>query len=410
MDYIQPHTKVYQKASIALFISGFVIFATLYTTQPLMPVFAKEFGISAASASLTLSISTGILAFALLAAAALADGFGLRNIMTISLFATSVLGLLTAFSPNFATLLVMRGLLGFFLAGVPAIAMTYVGEEFDPKGLGKMMGLYISGTSLGGMSGRLLTGLLTDLFGWRDALAIIGIICFVLSYLFWVFLPQPRHSARKQTNLKKTRLAYRTVFVNGRLMLLISLGFILMGSFVTMFNYIGFQLMGPPYRLSQTIIGLIFIVYLAGTLSSVYMGKKADSYGTSFMIKIAIAIMASGALITLFTWLPLKIAGIAVFTFGFFGAHSIASSWVGQQAGEQRVQASSLYLLSYYLGSSLAGSFGGFFWTHFEWPGIISFIAGLLLIAYPVIFFAGKGAREAEAKKQLKPYSKNADI
>ncbi len=167
---------------------------------------------------------------------------------------------LTAFSPNFATLLVMRGLLGFFLAGVPAIAMTYVGEEFDPKGLGKMMGLYISGTSLGGMSGRLLTGLLTDLFGWRDALAIIGIICFVLSYLFWVFLPQPRHSARKQTNLKKTRLAYRTVFVNGRLMLLISLGFILMGSFVTMFNYIGFQLMGPPYRLSQTIIGLIFIV------------------------------------------------------------------------------------------------------------------------------------------------------
>ena len=257
MNYIQPHTKVYQKASIALFISGF---ATLYTTQPLMPVFAKEFGISAASASLTLSISTGILAFALLAAAALADGFGLRNIMTISLFATSVLGLLTAFSPNFATLLVMRGLLGFFLAGVPAIAMTYVGEEFDPKGLGKMMGLYISGTSLGGMSGRLLTGLLTDLFGWRDALAIIGIICFVLSYLFWVFLPQPRHSARKQTNLKKTRLAYRTVFVNGRLMLLISLGFILMGSFVTMFNYIGFQLMGPPYRLSQTIIGLIFIV------------------------------------------------------------------------------------------------------------------------------------------------------
>ncbi|ASB88157.1 MFS transporter [Bacillus sonorensis] len=395
MKYIQPHTKDYQHASIALFISGFVTFATLYTTQPLMPVFAEEFGISAAAASVTLSISTGILAFSLLMAAALADGFGRKTIMTLSLFSTSILGLLTAFSPNFAALLVMRGLLGFFLAGVPAIAMTYVGEEFDPKGLGKMMGLYISGTSLGGMSGRLLTGLLTDLFGWREALGIIGAISVVLSYLFWHLLPRPRHSVKQQTNFKKTCGAYRAVLVNRRLMLLISLGFILMGSFVTMFNYIGFQLMAPPYRLSQTVIGLIFIVYLAGALSSVYMGKKADAFGSPLMIKIAIAIMGSGALITLFSWLPLKIAGIAVFTFGFFGAHSIASSWVGQKADDQRVQASSLYLLSYYLGSSLAGSFGGFFWIHFAWTGIIAFIAGLLLIAYPVIFFAER------EKKQL---------
>ncbi|KAA6451211.1 MFS transporter [Bacillus swezeyi] len=389
MKYIQPHTKDYQKASIALFISGFVTFATLYTTQPLMPVFAEEFGISAAAASLTLSISTGILAFALLTAAALSDGFGRKKIMTFSLFATSILGLLTAFSPSFAALLVMRGLLGFVLAGVPAIAMTYVGEEFDPKGLGKMMGLYISGTSLGGMSGRLLTGLLTDLFGWREALGIIGALSLLLSCLFWLLLPRPRRFVKKQTNVKKMCLAYAAVFANKRLLLMISLGFLLMGSFVTLFNYIGFQLMKPPYQLSHTVIGLIFIVYLAGTFSSVYMGKKADSLGSSFMLKIAIGIMAGGALLTLLPQLLLKIAGIAVFTFGFFGAHSIASFWVSQSANEQRVQASSLYLLSYYLGSSLAGSFGGFFWTHFKWTGIIAFIMGLLFLAYPVILFAG---------------------
>ncbi|QHZ47839.1 MFS transporter [Bacillus sp. NSP9.1] len=400
MTYIQPHTKDYQKASIALFISGFVTFATLYTTQPLMPLFAEEFAISAAAASLTLSISTGILAFALLTAAALADGFGRKTIMTLSLFSTSILGLLTAFSPNFASLIVMRGLLGFFLAGVPAIAMTYVGEEFDPKGLGKMMGLYISGTSLGGMSGRLLTGLLTDLFGWREALGIIGAISVILSYLFWVLLPKPRHSVKRRADVKTICGAYKAVLVNRRLMLLISLGFILMGSFVTMFNYIGFQLTAPPYRLSQTIIGLIFIVYLAGTLSSVYMGKKADSFGSPFMIKIAVAIMAAGALLTLSPQLLLKIAGIAVFTFGFFGAHSIASSWVGQTANEKRVQASSLYLLSYYLGSSLAGSFGGFFWNHFHWTGIIAFITGLILLAYPVIFLAEKKKSEYGACRE----------
>ena len=402
MTYIQPHTKDYQKASIALFISGFVTFATLYTTQPLMPLFAEEFGISAAAASLTLSISTGILAFALLTAAALSDGFGRKTIMAISLFATSVLGLLTAFSPNFAALLAMRGLLGFFLAGVPAIAMAYVGEEFDPRGLGKMMGLYISGTSLGGMSGRLLTGLLTDLFSWRAALGIIGGLSVLLSYLFWILLPRPQHSAKRKTSVKKASLAYGAVLMNKRLLSIISLGFLLMGSFVTLFNYIGFQLMGPPYRLSQTVIGFIFIVYLAGAISSVYMGKKADRFGSPLMLKIGIAIIAGGALLTLLPQLSLKIAGIAVFTFGFFGSHSIASSWVGQTAGEQRVQASSLYLLSYYLGSSLAGSFGGFFWTHFKWPGIISFIIGLLLIAYPVIFFAEAKRNKRQDNSQVR--------
>ncbi|WP_375004283.1 MFS transporter [Bacillus velezensis] len=388
MTFIQPHTKAYRKASLALFISGFVTFATLYTTQPLMPLFSEEFHISAAAASLTLSISTAVLAFSLLAAASLSDGFGRKKLMVLSLTATSVLGLLTAFSPAFPALLAMRGLLGIFLAGVPAVAMTYVGEEFDPKGLGKMMGLYISGTSIGGMSGRLLTGLLTDVFGWRPALAIIGILSIVLSYLFWRFLPAPRHSSERHEGVKAACKEYGAVLHRKRLLLLISLGFILMGSFVTLYNYIGFHLMAAPYHLSQTVIGFIFIVYLAGTFSSVYMGKKADLFGSAKMIKIAIFVMLAGAAVTLLPQLALKIAGIAVFTFGFFGAHSIASAWVGRAAGDHRAQASSLYLLAYYIGSSVAGSCGGFFWTHFHWIGIISFISVLLLLSYPILFLA----------------------
>lgn len=353
-----------------------------------MPLFSEEFHISAAAASLTLSISTAVLAFSLLAAASLSDGFGRKKLMVLSLTATSVLGLLTAFSPAFPALLAMRGLLGIFLAGVPAVAMTYVGEEFDPKGLGKMMGLYISGTSIGGMSGRLLTGLLTDVFGWRPALAIIGILSIILSYLFWRFLPAPRHSSQRHAGVKAACKEYGAVLHRKRLLLLISLGFILMGSFVTLYNYIGFHLMAAPYHLSQTVIGFIFIVYLAGTFSSVYMGKKADLFGSAKMIKIAIFVMLAGAAVTLLPQLALKIAGIAVFTFGFFGAHSIASAWVGRAAGDQRAQASSLYLLAYYIGSSAAGSCGGFFWTHFHWIGIISFISVLLLLSYPVLFLA----------------------
>nr|WP_246407612.1 MFS transporter [Geomicrobium halophilum] len=375
---------------MALFFAGLVTFATIYTTQPLLPVFANEFNVSASAASLTVSFTTGLLAILLLVAAPLSDRFGRKRVMALSMFLTAIIGMLTAVSPDFTTLLLLRALLGVVVAGVPAIAMTYVVEEFDPAALGKVMGLYIAGSSLGGMSGRLLAGLFTDLFDWRIALGSIGLIALILSILFVLFLPNPKHSAGHKMRPREIVHNYTDLFSDKRLLVLITLGFLLMGGFIALYNYFAFLLMEPPYEQSYSVIGSIYIVYLAGTFSSIYMGRKADTFGKPAVIKISIGIMASGGLLTLMPSLTAKIIGIVIFTFGFFGAHSIASAWVSQKAEHHRAQASSLYLLAYYLGSSIAGTIGGFFWTSFHWIGVISFVLVLLALAYPVIWFAQK--------------------
>lgn len=390
MTFIQSGTKEYKQAALALFLGGFVTFSILYTTQPLMPAFSKEFHVSASAASLTLSFSTGLLAISMLLAAILSDAIGKKKLMTISMLFTSVLGLLTAFSPNFSSLLFLRALLGIFIAGIPSIAMAFIAEEFNPQGIGKIMGLYISGTSIGGMSGRIITGILTDFFSWRAALIAIGIIAIVLSILFWFTIPTPRHSQKNEMNWKAAWKGYRAHLRNKRLMALIFLGFLFMGSFVTLYNYIGFQLMDAPYHLSQTLIGFIFIVYIFGTFSSVYMGKKADEYGNAIILKISITITICGALVTVIPALIVKIIGISIFTFGFFACHSIASAWVGDNARAFKTQASSLYLFFYYLGSSLIGSSGGYFWSQFHWTGVISLITLLLLIGYPLVLYVQK--------------------
>ncbi|OKL36496.1 MFS transporter [Domibacillus mangrovi] len=388
MSYIEQGTIEQKKASFALFLGGFVTFATLYTTQPLMPLFAIQFGISASTASLALSLSTGLLAIAMIAAGALSSEFGKKKLMIISMFAASIIGILTAFSPNFWTLLTFRALLGIFLAGVPAIAMAYVSEEFNPKAIGTAMGLYISGTTIGGMSGRMLTGWLTDLFNWRIALIVIGLTALAASITFLFTLPEPRNSEKKHATLKEMLFAYKVHSYNRPLIAVISLGFLLMGSFVTLYNYIGFLLMEPPYSLSQTFIGFIFIVFLTGTFSAMYMGRKADLYGNPRTLRWSIGIMAAGAVMTLMPILSLKIIGIAVFTFGFFACHSIASAWVGEYAKFNKTQASSMYLLLYYLGSSVVGSFGGWFWAHLHWSGVIGLVLVLLVIAIPLIYYA----------------------
>ncbi|MBU8880573.1 MFS transporter [Bacillus sp. FJAT-29790] len=388
MTTIQSGTKEYKRAKLALFIGGFVTFATVYTTQPLMPVFAEEFNVSAPAASLTLSLTTGFLAIIMLGSASLSERIGMKNIMVFSMIITSCLGLLSSFSPNFISLLIFRALIGIFVAGVPSIAMAFIGEEFHLKARAIIMGFYISGSSIGGMTGRILTGLLTDLFTWRTAFIIIGVGALILSFSFWYLLPKPQPQLKKKEWATGWR-SYKLHLTNKQLLFLFILSFLLMGSFATMYNYIGFLLTEPPYKLSQTVIGFIFIVYLFGSFSSIYMGAKAAQYGKSFILKLSIILTICGAALTLLPTLIFKIIGISLFTFGFFGSHSIASTLVAERAKVNKTQASSLYLLCYYLGSSFVGSFSGYFWEHFHWIGVIAFICSLLAIGFVLVLVFG---------------------
>ena len=155
-----------------------------------------------------------------------------------------------------------------------------------------------------------------------------------------------------------------------------------MGGFVALYNYIGYHLLGAPYELSQAVVGWIFVLYLVGTFSSAWMGRLADILGHARVLWIGISIMLFGVGMTLANSLGVLIADMAVLTFGFFGAHSIASGWVGQRALAARAQASALYLLCYYLGSSIGGSAGGLAYAYAGWPGLVAMVAEMLHVDF----------------------------
>jgi Arabinose efflux permease len=382
MNYIQKGTREFRMASIALFAGGFNTFAILYSTQPLMPYLSREFGISPTVASLSLSVTTCILAVSMLLFGSLSEVWGRKPIMVFSLFASSLLAVLTAFVPNFHSLLVLRGLQGFVLAGLPAIAMAYISEEIDQSSLGMVMGLYISGNSIGGMSGRIIIGVITDFFNWRVALASIGLLGALASFLFWINLPSSKHFQARSFEMKKLLKSMISHLKNPDLVCLYCIGFLIMGSFVSLYNFIGYQLIEPPYGLSPTLVSFIFVIYIVGTFSSTFMGRLADKHGQHKMLCIALLIMFLGASITLNMNLLLKIMGIALLTFGFFGGHSIVSSWIGRLATHDKAQASSLYLLFYYVGSSVGGTAGGTFWSLYGWGGVIGMIVCFLALAF----------------------------
>lgn len=397
MTYVKPGCREYPLTVAALFLGGFVTFANLYSTQTILPTLSSQFHVTPVVGSLSLSLTTGALAVFMLVTPALSDWAGRRLVMSLSLALTGAFSLFAAFAPGFPQLLVLRFLQGVFLAGFPAIAMGYIGEVFHPGSLGRVMGIYIGGTSIGGMTGRFMLGALTDLFSWHVALGVLGVISVLISFFFWRMLPEVPGFKPAAVSLRSTATALWGHLQDPALLCLYGAGFLLMGGFVSMFNYVGFLLMAPPYGLSQTLIGFIYIVYLGGTFSSAWMGRLADQMPRSRVMATAVLSMAAGAAVTLDPLLGVKIFGLVIFAFGFFAGHSVASGWVNKRARTNKALASSLYLLFYYLGSSVVGSAGGLFWSRFGWPGVITNIDVLLVAAVGLAFLTAALAARPRA-------------
>ncbi len=383
-DRIRRGTPEFRRIALSMLASGFATFALLYCVQPLMPILAQDFGLHAAQSSLVLSISTGLLAAGLLFTGPLSDAIGRKPIMVLALLGAAGGTLGSAVMPTWTGVLIMRAIIGISLSGLVAVAMTYISEEIHPEVLGWSMGLYIGGNAIGGMSGRLIVGVLVDFVSWRVALGVLGGLGLIAALLFWRFAPRSRHFHPTPLRLSNLRDGFLLHLRDDGLPWLFAEGFLLMGGFVTLFNYISYRLLAAPYNLSQAVVGTVSAVYLIGIYSSARVGLLADKLGRRRVFWAVTAFMLTGALITLARPLVVVLVGMLVFTFGFFGAHSVASSWIGRRARRARGQASSLYLLSYYLGGSTAGTFGGFFWHAYGWSGVVIFISGLLALAVAI--------------------------
>lgn len=384
--YIQRDDALYLRVTLSFFTVGFATFALLYFVQPILPLLSEDFNISPATASLSLSLSTGLMALGLLITGPISDAIGRKNVMVIALTCAALFTLLSSVMQSWQGILIARALVGLSLSGVAAVAMTYLSEEIHPSYVALSMGLYISGNSIGGMSGRLMTGVIADFYSWRVAVVILGTLALVAAIGFWRLLPPSQHFRASSLKPKSLWVNLHLHFRDKGLPWLFIEGFVLMGGFVTMYNYIGYRLLEAPYFFSQSVVGFLSIIYLTGTYSATKTGSLTQKYGLARILIASIAMMLVGILITLHSNIWVILLGMTVLTAGFFAAHSVASSWVGRRAKRARGQASSLYLFSYYAGSSIAGTVGGLFWTHFGWNGVALFIAGILFIGILIAY------------------------
>lgn len=362
------------RAMVAMLFVGLAIFSGLYSTQALLPTFVEELGFSPTEAALTVSAATGALAVFIVPLSILSERFGRGRLLVISAILATVLAFAVPMvGDNVLALISIRALQGAVLAGAPAVAMAWLSEELDENVLPRAMGLYIAGNTLGGIAGRLVPTGLLDFTGWRGALLGSAIVSGLFTVLFVLLLPKQRNFRPKQLRFKAEIRAMVNHWSNLNISLLFLFAFLGMGAFVSMYNFITFRLV-DHFGLPVALAGLVFVMYLAGTWSSARVGGIINRFGHGQTFIASTGLYALGVVMTLGP-LPMLLAGMFIFTAGFFAAHSTASGWVGQAAATNRAEASSMYLFCYYAGSSVVGALSGLVFEAASWTGFIAYIS-----------------------------------
>ncbi|BBE23981.1 MFS transporter [Arthrobacter sp. MN05-02] len=375
-------SPAYRRILLALLFAGLATFAQLYSLQGVLTGLAAEFTIPPAEAALSVSAATLGLALAVIPWSAVADRAGRKRTMSWAIGAAVVLGFLAALAPTFGALIALRFLEGLALGGVPAAALVYLYEEVQALHAAVAAGTYIGGTTLGGLAGRLVAGPVGDLFGWRAGVLTVSVLAGAAGVAFLLLAPRPR-GFRPLLRGQGPSLVGR-IGANLRSLRLLAVyaqGFLLMGGFVAVYNYLGFHLEAPPFLLPASLVSLLFLAYLSGTATSRLAGGLSVRFGRLPVLLAAVPVMLVGLTITLAESIALVILGLVVFTGGFFAAHAVASGWTPILSSTGRAQASGLYNFAYYAGSSVLGWLGGLFFGQSGWPGVAAFTGTLAVVA-----------------------------
>ncbi|MFC5799699.1 MFS transporter [Streptomyces formicae] len=395
---LAPGLPGYRRMSFALFAAGVATFALLYSTQALLPAVSAGFGVSASAASWTVSAATGALALFVLPLSALSERFGRVRLMTVSLVVASLVGLLVPLAPDLEWLVVLRAVQGAALAGIPASAMAYLAEEVRPKALIAAIGLFVAGNSIGGMSGRVVTGWVAQLWGWRAGLAAVGLMAVVCTVAFRLLLPKARHFTPGSLDPRALAATVRGHLADPLLLRLYGIGALFMTVFGAVYTVVGYRLVDAPFSLPQGVAGSVFLVYLVGTVSSAAAGKLVGRLGRRGALYLAVGTTAAGLLLSLADSLTAVLLGLVLITAGFFAGHAVASSSVSRTAKTGRAQASALYQSAYYLGSSAGGTLGAIAFHSGGWAGAV--LLGLLAVLGVVsITLVGSYAARAQERR-----------
>jgi predicted MFS family arabinose efflux permease len=394
------HRSTISARQLAVGLIGYCAFINLYAPQSILPLLSHEFGASAAEVSTIITVSTLAVALTAPFTGAIADVLGRKRVIVAAMFVIVVPTMMVGMATSLSALIFWRAVQGLVLPPIFAVTVAYIGDEWPPREATTAAGIYSSGASLGGFSGRLVTGFLADLIGWRAGFNALAVIAFAGAIAVAFLLPHERRFVRSEGLLASGRqmLAH---FRNGQLVATYAVGFGVLFNFICTFTYVSFHLAAAPYNLSSSALGAIFVVYLVGSVLTPWIGWVVTRFGRRRFMVWVIALWVAGIALTMAPSLPLIILGLAVSAGCGLICQAISTGYVTITAKAGRSSAVGLYVTSFYIGGSFGAALGGVAWTLAGWPACVALVVAMLLVMAGIVYFAW--ARRVPAGPAMAP-------
>jgi YNFM family putative membrane transporter len=375
-------SRSFRRAAVG--IPGFCAFFNLYGPQSLLPSLAREFDASPAQISLTVTATTLAIAISAPFAGAIADVLGRKRVIAAAMVLATLPLIMIALAPSLSALVFWRFVLGLALPPIFTVVVSYIGEEWPPAEAMGVMGVYMAATSVGGFAGRFVSGLLADTVGWRAGFLITAAMTLACGIAVAAILPRERNFSRSEGLLLSARQMLSHLR-NPQLLATYAVGFGTLFTFVALFTYVNFLLAAPPFNLSPTLLGAIFVTYLAGATAVLGLGRAIARFGRRPLVIGAIGLWAIGAMLTLIPSLPVIIAGLAVAACGGFIVQATSTGYVALTAQSGRTSAVGLYATSYYVGGSVGAVLPGLTWNIGGWAGCVAMVVAMQALMAVVI-------------------------
>lgn len=396
---LRPGEGGYRRVLIAFFCAGLGTWALLFDAQAVLPAIAVDFGVQASTAALAVSLTTLGLAIGVLPWSALSDRLGRSRAMQISIVATASISALSVFAPTLETFLAIRLLLGLTLAGLPAVSMAYLSEEIEPRYLAQTAGIFVAGNTIGGMLGRIVASPVGELAGWRTGIGTVSAIGIVASVVFVLLIPAARTANGSLRDREERGALGARILVNlrdPRIRVLYALGFIVLGTFTAIYNYLAFRLT-HELGVTPTIASVLFLGLSLGTVGSVLAGRLAGPWGRRRTVLVGFGIAGAGVVLLFVPVVAVVFVGLGLSTLGIFVVNTVVYGWVGQHSTVGKAQATAMFQLFTQTGNALIGWGAGVIYGYYGWAATV---VALLLVLGVGATLAITGLPKADAQRE----------
>ena len=394
--------RTHSARHFAVGLAGYCAFINLYSPQSILPLLSEEFHASAAEVSTIITVSTLAVALTAPFTGAVADVLGRKRVIVAAMFVLVIPTLMVGLSTSLSAVIFWRAVQGLVLPPIFAVTVAYIGDEWPASQATTAAGIYSSGSSLGGFSGRLVTGVIADLISWRAGFAVLAGVAAVGAVAVAFLLPRERRFVRSE-GLRASGRQMLGHFRNSQLVATFAVGFGVLFNFICTFTFISFYLAAPPYNLSASWLGALFVTYLVGSVLTPWIGWAVGRFGRRpFMVGV-IAVWLAGIALTLAPSLPLIVAGLALGAGCGLICQAVSTGYVTVTAKAGRSSAVGLYVTGFYLGGSFGAAVGAIAWTLGGWPTCVALVAAMLVIMAAIVIFAWSETARQEKPSPIEP-------